>query len=81
MSKHNPTPVVIISTNNTGNTYFHSVTEASRTLGVPCNRLFEALASKTGLVRWTDPPLYIDLAAETYDVEKYEDEEDEEEEE
>lgn len=68
--KHNPTPVVIIGTQDKGNRYYPSVADASRNIGVPANRLFEALASSSGLVRWTDPPLYIDLAAQPYNVEQ-----------
>ena len=76
--KHNPTAVVIVNTDCRGNQYFSSVAEASRQTGLPRNRLFEALASKTGLVKWTDPPVYIDLAAQPYDVEKPDEDEGEE---
>lgn len=79
MANHNPRAIVLIYTDNRGNLYFPSVAEASRKTGLPKNRLFEALASESGLVRWTDPPVYIDVASQLYDVEKDIDEEDDEE--
>ena len=74
MKKHNPTAVIIINTDSRGNQYFGSVAEASRRTGLPRNRLFEALSSPSGLVKWTDPPVFIDWAAQTYDVENMDDE-------
>lgn len=69
--KHNPKSVVIIGID--GKTrYFTSVEEAADRLGFYRQRLFEALASESGLIRNTDPPQYIDYA--TYDGE--DDEED-----
>ena len=80
MANHNPRQIVLIYTDNRRNLFFPSVAEASRQTGLPKNRLFEALASESGLVRWTDPPVYIDVAAQLYDVEKSLDEEEEEDE-
>ena len=75
MKKHNPTSIVIINTNSDGNQYFPSVAEAARRLNIPRQRLFEALASASGLVKWTDPPIYIDYASQLYDVENDDEEE------
>lgn len=77
MANHNPRSIVLIYTDNRGNEFYPSVAEASRQTGLPKNRLFEALASESGLVRWTDPPVYIDIAAQLYDVEKDIEEEEE----
>ena len=79
---NNVTPVILISVEKNINTFYPSVKEASRALGregihVSPQRLFESIRSESGLIRGTDPPIYIDLAAQLYDVEK-EEEEDEE---
>lgn len=70
------TPVVIISTEATSNGFYPSIAEATKALNgrginISRQRLFESLNSASGLIRGTDPPLYIDLAMEAYDVEKY----------
>lgn len=70
-------PIVIISTDNKGNRFFPSVKAASLETRIPRYRLFEALDSKSGLIKGSDPPLYIDLASELCDVEKDIDEDEE----